>query len=516
MPRGPRTVVVVVAALVFSTVLLPVRPGHAQEPEAPAGPTLVVTASIASLDKVAAAAKDIGLGDLPMLSAGFIEQKMPFIGAGGLASDRPLGVLFYAGSTGDLEKSATFVLPVNAGKAQLKTFIDNGAQPVAGRTDLVTLEGVGFRRAKDQFIFGQIPGAVAAVREDVLTSAYEKDRAGLARIDVDIAAFKRAVPERYEAFFAELDDELDPDDQVRLAWADLVIGVIRELTRVGVSVGRAEAGGLRLGIVAAPFEAPQEPPVKFSRPGFPEGTLFRADLAHAPTKALARVTSTVSGLIERSEDLARLPAAQQEQVKTLAAEVARFLLGGETGSAGVEAVGQQFVVYWITRQAADAPKRNLAEEITSLVARAGEVAKVTQGGKPLMSAESYPSASAAGTSVHRLVLLEEGKPELYVDVVQRDGSVLMAISPDGEKFVERLVGLKDAGEAAALVSGWMDMSALTGTVLMTAGGELKNAGKGERLEWTATPDPAGGALRIDVNLPKTLVQNLPELVKLFQ
>src|SRR4051812_40909334 len=54
---------------------------------------LVLTASVASLDKVSAWAKQLGAGDLPVLSSGFIEQQISFIGLGGLASDRPLGVL---------------------------------------------------------------------------------------------------------------------------------------------------------------------------------------------------------------------------------------------------------------------------------------------------------------------------------------------------------------------------------------------------------------------------------------
>ena len=272
------------------------------------------------------------------------------------------------------------------GKAELKTFIDNGAQTVGGRTDLVTLEGVGFRRAKDQFIFGQIVEAVSAVREDVLTSAYANDTAALARVDVDIAAFKQAMPERYDAFSrGTRRRRRRKDDDAQQAGADLVIGLIRELTRVGVFArplrGRRPAAEHHRRRRSRRLKS-RRPGIP--RPGFPQGTIFRADLAHPPAKVLARITSTVSTLIERDEDFAKLTAPQQEQVRSLASDVAKFVLGGDAGSVGVEAVKEQVVVYWVTRQSAEGAKRDVAKEITALAARADEVAKLTKQAKPFL------------------------------------------------------------------------------------------------------------------------------------
>ena len=45
-------------------------------------------------------------------------------------------------------------------------------------------------------------------------------------------------------------------------------------------------------------------------------------------------------------------------------------------------------------------------------------------------------------------------------------------------------------------------------------GEINKAVKGQRLDWTASP--ADGGLRIDVNIPKPLLKNLPKIVQLFQ
>ena len=81
-------------------------------------PALVLSASVTSLDAVGAVAKDIGVGEIPILSASDIEQRMPFIGAGGLAGDRPLGVLLYAGPGLNVEQGFTFVLPVKPGAAR--------------------------------------------------------------------------------------------------------------------------------------------------------------------------------------------------------------------------------------------------------------------------------------------------------------------------------------------------------------------------------------------------------------
>src|SRR5688572_1907199 len=125
----------------------------AAPPPAAPEPKPVMSASVASLKKIDALAKEIGFPNVRFFSATFIEDQIPFIGAGGLASDRPLGVRFYLEPGVDLEKGATFILPVNPGKAELKTFLERGAQPVDERADLVKLGDIAYRRGKDQFMF---------------------------------------------------------------------------------------------------------------------------------------------------------------------------------------------------------------------------------------------------------------------------------------------------------------------------------------------------------------------------
>lgn len=491
----------------------------AQNAAAPAAgePALVLSASVASLDKVAEFGKELGLGELPFLSADFIEQRMPFIGAGGLAPDRPMGVLYYLGPDIDLEQSATFVLPVNPGKAELKTFVANGAQHVEGRTDLVALEGVSFRRAADQFVFGQITDAVSAVREDALTSAYANDPP-LARVDFDVTALRRAVPERYDAFFAEVREGVDGTDTAEQAGADLVIDLMRSVKRLGLSLTRADAGALRLGITLEPFNFAGEPPVKLTRPGMPPGTMFRADLAHPPAKALARVTDAINTLLEKDGDFARLPAPRQQQVRALATRAANLLLDGEAASLGVEAVEGHAVVYWIVQRTGGANDAGrLEKQMNELVQQADETAKAANQPSPLAPVATY---DAGGSKVHRLVVAENGKPGLYIDAVQREGAVLMALSPADGKFVERLLTLEPEGETSARVSGWVNPSALAASGMVPgaqdAGLDAKAvdnlmAGlQNPRLAWTASFE--NGALRFDMDLPQPLLQNLVKAV----
>jgi hypothetical protein len=149
--------------------------------------------------------------------------------------------------------------------------------------------------------------------------------------------------------------------------------------------------------------------------------------------------------------------------------------------------------------------------------------------KPSAKYESYAAGAGAGAAggekVHRLVLMESGKAQLHVDAVRRDGTVLITVSPAGGKFVERLLSLKPEGETTAPVSGWVDLAALveSGGVLPEAEAAgvdaktlaaVREAVKGQRLDWTASPD--AGGLRVDVNVPKPLLQKLPQVVESLQ
>jgi hypothetical protein len=525
---GGRFVAWIVVAAAVIPLLVATPCAHAQriadlpppqagdvDKNAPA-PTLALTASVASLDAVSALLKHIGPGaDVPLLSADFIEQRMPFIGPGGLAHDRPLGVLFYVGKELDLERSLTFVLPVKPGKAELKSFTDKGAKFVAGRTDLVSLEGVGFRRTKDQFVFGQIISAVAAVREDALTSTYAGAPDVLARLDFDVAALKKAQPDRYEAFFTEIDNSVDTKDPAGRAGADLVTRLMREVTRLGLSVSQAgKDGGVRLAIRVEPFGLPDQiaPAAMPQRPGFPEGTtVFRADLAYPPAAALGRVTDAIKAVMERDDQFAKLSPQQQEHVRSLASGFTDLLLGGQSGSLGIESIDGQLVAHWVTQR----PNRpiDLERDMRALVQQATDLARSTKDAKPAASYDSYVAAQPAGAKVHRLVLRHAGQPELYLDAIARDATVFMSVAQTPGKFVERLPSLQPAREAGTLLSGWVDLGALTSAGLFPQA-QGKVDVKGQRLTWSGAPD--AGALRIDIDLPKPLLQQLPKLIQQLQ
>src|ERR1041385_8787715 len=78
-------------------------------------PQPFMRASIASTDRVKQAVADLGI-PLPIDLAGLIEMQLPFIGAGGIDTSKPLGLMFIAGEGLTMEKMAMFALPANAGK----------------------------------------------------------------------------------------------------------------------------------------------------------------------------------------------------------------------------------------------------------------------------------------------------------------------------------------------------------------------------------------------------------------
>ena len=524
--------VVVGLVLAGAGAVLAQQPRPGAKPAEPAAaapaaaPTLVMSASVASLEKVAALAKDAGVGEVPYLSATFVEQQMPFIGTGGLAADRPLGILLYAGGERvDLEEAA-IVLPVNPGKADLASFVKSGAKPFEGRGDMVTLEGMGFRRGKDQFIFGQMPPAVAAVPEDALARGYVGNEL-VARVDVDVAVLKRAIPKQYEQFFAELDAGVDADDPAARAGADLVIRPMRGVTRLGLSLARAAAGGLRLGVSAEPFDLPDAPAADaaFPRPGFPEGTVFRADFVCAPARALAAV-APIARLLEREAFFADATPEQQDQFRRLAADVADLLLAGNAGSLGVELIDGKPVVYWITRHPAGGDGRfpDLGADMRAIAVRAEALSKSPGAdAKPKISLQDY--SVGEGERAHRLVLLDEaGAPELYLDTLQREGLRFVAIAAEDTKPLERVLALKPEGNATALASGWIDLSMLAKADMLpdaddaglgeTAMKELKAGLAGQRLDWTLSG--AKGTARIDLDFPPAVLQTLGKATGLVQ
>jgi hypothetical protein len=285
------------------------------------------------------------------------------------------------------------------------------------------------------------------------------------------------------------------------------------VTRVGLSVSRAaDGGGARLAVRVEPFVAPKDIAAgKLQRPGFPEGTtIFRADLAYPPAKALSRVTDAIKTLIELDEGFAKLAPPQQEQVRALASGFAALLLNGDAGSLGVESVDGQLVTHWVTRR--PGVPVDLEHDMKAIAQQAADVAKFARDAKPLASYASYAAAAGpAGMKVHRLVVLHDGKPEVYLDAVARDATVFVSVAQTDGKLVERLLPLPSPGETSSLLSGWLDLEALSKAGVIPA--ELKLA-NGQRLQWSAAPD--AGALRIDIDVPKPLLQNLPKLVQQFQ
>ena len=124
---------------------------------------------------------------------------------------------------------------------------------------MVQLGTLGFRRTHGQCLFGQWPEAVAAVREDALTAGYAKHPSVLARVEVDVAAIKRTIPERYESFFTGASANVDKTNPGEQAGADLLIDACRRITRLSLSASRGDNQGLRLALAAAPFDAPNQP-----------------------------------------------------------------------------------------------------------------------------------------------------------------------------------------------------------------------------------------------------------------
>src|SRR4051794_34319349 len=177
-------------------------PTSAQQP-APAAaggakPAPIGALAVKSADAVARLAAQIGMPLPPEASPQGIEQQFPFIGPGGLATDKPVGMIFFGGGRVDPQQATAILLPVKPTAATADALKAAGAQPVPGSSDMLQL-GKGFvRRTTNYVAFGVLPEVLAEAREEALADLLKGPDA-LARVSVDLKTIRAVMPEQYKA-----------------------------------------------------------------------------------------------------------------------------------------------------------------------------------------------------------------------------------------------------------------------------------------------------------------------------
>jgi hypothetical protein len=493
----------------------------AQQP-APAGagggaagkPAQIGAVAVKSADAVTKLAAQIGVPLPPQASPQGLEQQFPFIGPGGLATDKPLGVVFFGGPGVDPQKGAAILLPVKPTAATMDALKAAGGQPLAGSNDTLKV-GDGFiRRTTNYVVIGALSEVLGEAREDALADLLKGPDA-LARATADLKTIRTAMPEQYKAFLEQAGKSgagPGPEQPGEKEGREWVITQMQRLDRLDLGLDHGDKG-LRLFTSARPVPVPAV--TRAERPGMPAGVLARVDLAASPSQLLHVDDAALEQLIDMgAKSGGKMTAKQRQDTKDVLVRIRTVLLDASAVSIGVELAGDAPVVYAVTRYAKPI---DYTAEMRQLVGHAAAVDAESKE-PPTLDMQTF---EAAGAKVLRLRVLDKGKPAAFIDAVQRGDTVLFAGSDKQFLFLDRLLAAKPEGPMQGLAEGWIDLGKMFDSVAKQPNSPLagmppdqqKQIGealKGQRLTLSATAE--GDTTTFDLTIPAGLLQNVPKVI----
>jgi hypothetical protein len=505
-------------AVTLAAIALCARPAAAED--APAGenpgvpPTQIGLISAKSIDAAAAFARQLGT-ELPAnVTAARIEETFPFIGQGGLATDKPIGMIFFGGQGLTPEQSIAIVLPIKPNAAPLDELKKSG-MAVPGHPDTVALDdGTALRRTADYLIIGKTP-VVSVAKAEVLAKALKGPDA-LVRAAIDLKALRQAMPEHFKAIVDAMKkqalSQTYPDEAQR-AGARMFIDGFQEFLeksdRVELGVDNG-AAALRLFATAAPMELP--PVMPGDRPGMPEGVIVRLDLSARPTSMMDTQFMKLA-MADAQKDMT---AEQKKKLKDFIAGVQALYLGGDRVSVGFEM--------------GDSPVGYIVNHYAKPIDYAAELGRVIDQAKAFGDAIKEPTETelqtydAGGAKVVRLVMLDKQKPQVYIDAVQRGSDVLVAISDKDAHYIDRLLAAKSGGPMRGLASGSVDLAKLFDAATKQPDSpvagmsaeqrkQLADLLRGQKL--SASFSSEGDAATFDMIIPQGLIKNASKLAEVF-
>ncbi|HSU66581.1 MAG TPA: hypothetical protein VLJ39_06905 [Tepidisphaeraceae bacterium] len=484
----------------------------------------VGSASVRSLNELAALAKSIGVELPPFLTAQGIEQQFAFFGQNGLDPDKPIGILMFSRSGWNIEQGqgVVFVLPAKPDAAPLSTFVNAGGKPVEGHADAVTLNGVVFRRTADDLIFSPSGDAALAADPAKLAAQFKAnpigpDKGPIARLVVDVDAMRTVQPEQFKVFIDNIRQSSPAKDDAERLGQNLVVNFVEHLNRLDLTLGQHEKNVV-VKLAVAPANVPA--PGQFSKPGMPSDTVARVDIAASPLKLVPTLDTFLQQFARAIplQDGKPGDAEQSRQVATFLREAADTLLGGQAVSLGVTSAGKQNVVYLVEQQ----PLPDLEGRIKKFVDDFNSLSEKLDkpGERSSIARESY--SEEGGVPVWRLKLLNKDAPQGYIDIAQKGSNAYISISEDAEHHLAAVMNLAPAGEMRGLARGEVKLdqafaaakaSPDSGLSKMPADRlqALEDMVKGRLVHFAA--DGQADAIVFTVALPEDLVKQLVEMIQ---
>ncbi|MDB5289192.1 MAG: hypothetical protein JWL69_433 [Phycisphaerales bacterium] len=481
-----------------------------------APPIQVGVVAAKSLDAAAAFAKQYGLDLPPPLTAAGLEKQFPFIGQGGLATDKPIGIVLFGGSgVKPDQQMTTFAFPIRPPAITLEALKGLGGKPMPDHPDTVLMNGVGFRRTPDYMVFGPLAAAVANADLDALAGAV-KDPGAVARVKIDLKAVRTNMPEQYQSLLdAMRQGALGNAGAAGQAGAGAAIDRIQQafanIDRVELGLDNRETG-VRLSVAAAPLKLPALTPGDL--PGMPAGVFARFDLACSPDWLLdADAMQKIADA--RDQDSGRaLDTHQKKKLQDILTNAKALFLGGDAVSIGVDFVGDSPVVYMVSHYASPI---NYPGDLRKLVEQANAFStEVHDTGK--LTLQTY---KLNDIQVVRLVMTENQKPSAYIDAVKQGDNLFLAASDKQFLYIDRLLAVKANGPRQALASGSIDLGKLFDTAGKTSGSpiadmpadqqkRLAELFRDQKVSISFVSEGDGGTF--DITIPQGLLKNAPNFV----
>jgi hypothetical protein len=483
-------------------------------------PVQVVVTAAKSLDSAGKFIKDLGLDVPPFLTGPGIEQILPFFGQGGLVTDQPIGIAFFAAPGMEMDKAMVFVFPVKATAATPDMLKGMGAQPMPGHPDTYVIGGqVGLRRTANYLLMSPNPELAASMDADAVANAV-KDPQTLVRITGDIRALRTAMPELLPKLLDKgLEGKQGPDRE----GAEMAAGVVKQfytiVDRVDLSLHVGEQGAkISLAISPLPLLAA---PLPGNRPAMPADIIGRLDLGVAQRDA----NPAMQGLLTKlSNQIANEPGKNytDEQKKQIAALIARSAVlwfDPASLSVGVQIADGNPVIY-------------VAEHWTKQIDFVGEMREIMAGVEKFKKPDAEKDIEVQnydlnGEKVTRFAAKEGGKVVGHLDVVQKGADVLMEAGPGEAKHIELLLAAAahGAGPETAVMSMWVDLGKLFDQVGKLPDGPLAGLPpemQKQIAELVANQkvhvelSKVGDGVTFDIKISQTLLANIPKLVAIFK
>jgi len=496
----------------------------------------VTVVAVKSIDSAAALVADVGV-PVPV-SADKIEETFPFIGKGNVATDKPIGIVFFVGSDPDPSKNLAFVIPVKDGAATVETLLKSPeAKPMEGHADTVLFGTAALRRTKDYLIFSPTAAIPALVEERSLADAL-KGPDSLAHIVVNLKAIRQNAPDLLKKFGemakagtpAAKSDPERQGQEMALGWMQSAMDNLDHLD-IGLDRG---AFGVRLSVTAAPIKGPAA--IIGERPRMPAGVIGRLDLSGA---AIAEIDSesiheTIAKAALQGADEERIKSGhpltedQKRSLRSIFDEVTKLSLADDGVSIGAEFLGKSPVVYVLERYSKPA---DFSARLRKVLGKVNSFSDELKEDRPALELQTYPLNDM---KVVRLIIETsptDKTPVGYIDAVEKGNDVLIAISEKPFRSIDRLIdaqaaaGADISGKSAdALAAGWIDLGRLFDAVVGSENSPLASLSadqraqarkllSGVRVETSTSVRNDTGS--IEITVPSKLIQDAPKLIGLF-